>query len=380
MSCGDRQRGGCRPGRGWADRGTRSDVRRGCHAKHLGLRGATLSRLTRRRDAPAPFGLAQVIATGVDRLGPVQQDSADGPVAWQSTDDTGRHATEWGGAWLEFGGDGSVAVRQGRAGADVRAIGLGIVAPIERVGDGLDVLASAASDTDTPHLIAQHIAWQTGTAAAVTAPSSRPLIEGELRAWEPAHRIAIAYGMDALGSGSLRVIPLRPEAHESARFPLRRAFAMVDPRGISAGNAAFFAVSEFDIDSSPDGHCLAMDQSRCVTAGAVTVLRVDATGMTPMPVVSEGLLDTFSLDAAGHILLFYVGNGSQRAARLDPATGAVNLLGVAPPADLPPIDHLALIRCAGESWLGFEVLVSADDAGGESAVMAVPAECLLRSE
>src|SRR5207244_3782581 len=79
-------------------------------------------------------------------------------------------------------------------------------------------------------------------------------------------------------------------------------------------------------------------------------------------------------------LLLYVGasnsDRSQRAARIDVNTGAIESLRLAPSDDLPPLDHPALVRCGREPWLVAEILVSeGNDAGTsprESAVIALP--------
>jgi hypothetical protein len=96
------------------------------------------------------------------------------------------------------------------------------------------------------------------------------------------------------------------------------------------------------------------------------------------------MVDTLAVDAAGHAVLLYVagvaGSHEERGASVDVAHGTVEALRIVPTDEIPPIDRPTLIECGHELWLVAEVLVGpAIDAGEapETAVMAVPAECIL---
>jgi hypothetical protein len=118
----------------------------------------------------------------------------------------------------------------------------------------------------------------------------------------------------------------------------------------------------------------------------VTVLRVDAAGVRRFAVAPAGLVDTLALDETDRVLLFYLAQDGnergQRAVRVDTTSGAVERLELMPADELPPLDHPALVRCGREPWLAAEVVLSegvdSGTARAESAVIALPAACLIR--
>ncbi|MFO0626339.1 MAG: hypothetical protein U0325_12070 [Polyangiales bacterium] len=68
---------------------------------------------------------------------------------------------------------------------------------------------------------------------------------------------------------------------------------------------------------------------------------------------------------------------TQRAARIDPATGAVERLALEPPEGFPAIDTPQLATCDDGPWLVASVALRGDD-GARAGVTAIPLACLLR--
>jgi hypothetical protein len=351
------------------------------------LRGHTLSRVSRSRTAGSTFAPPEVIATGADRLGPVAEDGAFGPLAWRSPTAALEELErdEWWAAFLDSAAPLGQRVRRGSVVMPAGVAGLGILAPVARTGEGVEVLGSIARTGGEPQVVRLAVrAPRDEVEARERDPGS--LGEGELKAYEPVGRVGLAFAMEPGGARYLRALAFMGEgAVERGRVPLSRGHVLVAPRGVARGGESLFVLSEFDVVAPERARCLALDESLCVQPGVVTLVRVGAREVHTVAVAREGLVDTFALDEGDRAVVLYLAaegaDRAQRAARVDLGTGAVGPLVVAPADELPPLDHPALVRCGREPWLAAEVLVSeGDDASGmrESAVIALPFACLVR--
>ncbi|MEI8255068.1 MAG: hypothetical protein WCJ30_05285 [Deltaproteobacteria bacterium] len=358
------------------------------------LRGHTLSRLVRARSPGSTFHLADPIATGADRLGPVGSgDTASlGPLAWRSPTvlldmDVG---DEWWVAWLEPGLDAGARVRRGSAVMPAGAEALGIIAPIARRDTSVEVLATLARAGSNPRLVRATV--PTGGNELVPFTHDPPAIaEGELKAWERATGTALVFAIEPDGHMLLRAIHVPEDPASSASVlgtvRLARSHVLVAPAGIPLpGGDALFAYSEFDVVQRGAGPCVVLDESLCVAPGPVRMLRVGASGAVPTDLAPSGLIDTFAREHDTTMLALYVeGAGetrTQRAVRFDAASGNVRAARLTPSDALPPLDRPALVRCGDEVWLAAEVVVEPGDAGRarETAVMVLPAACVVEGD
>ncbi len=358
------------------------------------LRGHTLSRLVRARAPGSTFHLADPIATGADRLGPVGADSAAslGPLAWRSPtvlldENVG---DEWWVAWLEHGLDAGARVRRGSAVMPAGVEGLGIIVPIARRDTAVEVLTTIARAGSNPRLVRATV--PTGGDELVPFTHDPPAIaEGELKAWERTSGAAIVFAVEPDGHTVLRALHVPEDPASTARVlgtvPLARSHVLVAPAGIPLpGGDALFAYSEFDVVHRGAGPCLVLDESLCVAPGAVRLLRVGVGGAVPVDVAPSGLIDTFAREHDTTVLALYVdGSGDTRAqyaVRFDTSTSTSRPARLTPSDALPPLDRPALVRCGDEVWLAAEVVVEPGDAGRarETAVMVLPAACVLEAD
>ncbi len=358
------------------------------------LRGHTLTRLTRSLTPGSTFRLPDPVATGADRLGALAFDGVNGPLAWRSPTvllDEGV-GDEWWVAWLEGATDGgSARVHRGSAVMPTGAEGLGVIAPIGRRGDAVEVLATIARQGGNPQLVRATV--PTGGEELERFAQDPPSIgEGELKAWEGTTHTAVVFAIADDGGSVLRAVRVVDTpgegAHAIGEVPMARSHVLVSPTGIALpGGDALFAYNEFDVVRRGAGPCLALDETLCVQPGAVRMLRVAGTGGARVyDVMPSGLIDTVVLEHDSTVLALYVNaigeTRAQHAVRFDAATGAVRRVTLAPSDEMPPLDHPTLVRCGGEAWLAAEVVVEGTDAGRarETAVMAVPAACIVQGE
>lgn len=355
------------------------------------LRGHTLSRLQRPRAPGGIFAQSEIVATGADRLGPIAMDHALGPAAWRSPtvalDDL--DGDEWWAGYIDPRADAGARMRRGSVTMPAGSVGLGVLAPLGRTSDGrgVEVLGTLARQGENPRLVRVTVPAPSDEAHALREMPPA-LSEGELKAWEPSNRVALAYVVESDGAPRLRALVLSADsAQVRGEVSLTRQHVLVVARGVARGEIAVFALAEFDVSRREVGDCIALDESLCVTPGPVRLLRVERAGVTTLQVAPRGLVDTIGLDAEDRVLVLYVAAGTeeraQRAARVDVATGRVEALSLTPSDDLPPLDRPALVRCGREPWLAAEVLVSeSTDAAArrESAVIALPFACLATNE
>lgn len=358
------------------------------------LRGHTLSRLVRARSPGSTFHLADPIATGADRLGPVGTGDALslGPIAWRSPtvlldEEVG---DEWWVAWLDPGLDAGPSVHRGSAVMPAGAEGLGIIVPIARRGASVDVLTTLARAGNNPRLVRATVPTG-GDELVPFAHDPTALAEGELKAWEPATGTAVVFAVEPDGQALLRALHVPADPASSARsigaVRLARSHVLVAPAGSPMpGGDALFAYSEFDVVQRGAGACLVLDQTLCVAPGPVRFLRVSPGGAVTTDVAPSGLIDTFAREHDATVLALYVeGSGDahvQHAVRFDSTTGEVRPARFTAFEALPALDRPALARCGDELWLAAEFVVDPGDAGRvqETAVMVLPAACIVERE
>lgn len=348
------------------------------------LRGHTLSRVSRSRVPGSSFAIPEVVATGADRVGPVAVDGVLGPVAWRTptTAIEELDADEWWVAFIDSEAVPGHRVRRGSVLMPPGVVGLGVLAPVARTEEGVEVMGTIARTGMHPRIVRYTVHAPRDEVESLSG-DPEALCEGELKAYETVHRVALALAVEPEGRTVLRALQRVGTAMvQRGRIGLSRGHVLVVPRGVARGGTSLFVFSEFDV-ATRGSSCLVLGDSLCVVPGAVVLVRVDASGVTTLTVAQQGLVDTFTLDDRDRAVVFYVlGNEqSQRAARIDLDRGMVERLNLVPTDELPPLDHPALVRCGREPWLTAEVLIdTGGDAGGvstERGVIAVPLECVL---
>ncbi len=357
------------------------------------MRGHTLSRIERPLVPGATFRPGEIVSTGADRLGPIATTAVSGPIAWRSPtlalDDV--ESDEIWTAVIEPPSDGSaLRVLRGSASMPGGTVGLGIVAPIERTPAGVHLLATVAREGENPRMI--RLVVPAPQDEAVTLAALPPaLADGELKAYEPTHRVALAYavtGTQATVLQAFRVDGDRLRLIGSS--PVTRRHVLVIARGVDAGRGrSAFVWTTFDVARGADaGACMALDETLCVNPGPLMLGLADDHGLQTFELGARGLPDTIALDASGRLIVMMLTadrkRRGQQAVRVDLETQESTDVTLVPGDALPPMDHPALVRCGNEPWIVAEVLV--DDGAGdaaarrtrESAVIALPFECLAR--
>jgi hypothetical protein len=352
------------------------------------VRGHTLSRVVRSREPGATFGAPRVISTGVDRLGPAAMDGAHVLLAWRSpTSALDNEETDtWWTANVDDDGDAARGTWQLPSGY----VGLGTIAPVERDGNGVAAIATVAREGRNPFIVRSIVRPEPTTPHdAVDAGMPGALADGELEAYEPEHRVALALAVTDEGATELRALDFSDAAADRGRVHLAGEHALVAAHAVAAtGARSLFAYSEFDPsdaarDASGAAPCIPVSPSLCVRAGAPTLLLVGPGGTRTVAVARSGLVDDVVLDSSERAIVLYVAPAAdagqaQRAARVDTSSGRVEPLVLQPADPLPPLDHPAVVRCDGEPWLAAEVMIADPDAGvRDDAVLAAPLSCLL---
>jgi hypothetical protein len=259
--------------------------------------------------------------------------------------------------------------------------GLGVPVPVAREGRTVALLATIGREGTPPASVRVRVT--AGNEAPVNVTDLTSELSGELKAWEPSRRVALARTGGADGA-ALEATWLDATARSRHRTESR--LTLVVSRGVRVGDRSFFAVGEFLLGRTETAACLTVGEGLCVRPGALYLLVAGEAGapLERVEVAPQGLPD--SIAAQGDTLtVIYLGAretatrelvAEQRVVRVRWPSREVTPLVLEPPDDFADIDRPSLVACEDGIWVVTEVSLARRDAGPLSAVTALPLECL----
>jgi hypothetical protein len=365
------------------------------------VRGHTLSRTERSTvRSAAPWSVSRELATGVSELAMLSDGENEGlPLAWRSptAQVEGLDTDEWWVLSQQFA-KGSLALPQSASPA-------GIIVATTQTATTVAVLSSLRDAQRGSYVVTDNVLSGSGEYhRRGDLPAS--LASGELRAFEPSHRVFVTIepaadtpGPDASaapGAAHNRLTAWQltaqnaPTATRLGSVDVRYRYVRLVAQGVAHATQSTFAFSGFEREPSDSVACILVGPSMCVRTGPVTIVTVDTTRSTLAThvVAPSGLPDSLSRTDAddGYWLLYVHGSGTNvlqsvaefadqsQTARTRPLLGQ----------GLPPLDRLSLRRCGNRVWLGAEAVIagdelagpdeSVDDASLDAAVHPAPSE------